>query len=177
MHGQIFEIQKLTVGNHQDNIITNSIWNKIRLFVEAKSGQFTKHKLLSLQWRPMAMLLHTDQGILYTMQCFYFVWFCLMLINEWWFFREGLSTRPAASSDEIQLRIDPMHADLDDEITGLRSQVRRLRNVCTPFIFYLLFYFFFVCMYIGPIIVIYWQFCYIVLSACVLLDGLETGQN
>ncbi|ONI35269.1 hypothetical protein PRUPE_1G526600 [Prunus persica] len=43
--------------------------------------------------------------------------------------REGLSTRPAASSDEIQLRIDPMHADLDDEITGLRSQVRRLRNV------------------------------------------------
>lgn len=41
----------------------------------------------------------------------------------------GLSTRPAASSDEIQVRIDPMHADLDDEITGLRSQVKQLRNV------------------------------------------------
>ncbi|XP_038714872.1 bet1-like protein At4g14600 isoform X1 [Tripterygium wilfordii] len=43
--------------------------------------------------------------------------------------REGLSTRPVASSDEIQLRIDPMHADFDDEITGLRSQVKQLRNV------------------------------------------------
>ncbi|GKV09426.1 hypothetical protein SLE2022_325630 [Rubroshorea leprosula] len=43
--------------------------------------------------------------------------------------REGLSTRPVAGSDEIQLRIDPMHGDLDDEITGLRSQVRQLRNV------------------------------------------------
>ncbi|GLT93749.1 hypothetical protein SLE2022_115240 [Rubroshorea leprosula] len=43
--------------------------------------------------------------------------------------REGLSTRPVASSDEIQLRIDPMHADLDDQITGLHSQVRQLRNV------------------------------------------------
>uniref|UniRef100_A0A5B7C345 t-SNARE coiled-coil homology domain-containing protein n=1 Tax=Davidia involucrata TaxID=16924 RepID=A0A5B7C345_DAVIN len=43
--------------------------------------------------------------------------------------REGLSTRQVASSDEIQLRIDPMHADLDDEITGLHKQVRQLRNV------------------------------------------------
>ncbi|KAF9682488.1 hypothetical protein SADUNF_Sadunf05G0114100 [Salix dunnii] len=43
--------------------------------------------------------------------------------------REGLVTRAAASSDEIQLRIDPIHGDLDDEITGLRSQVRQLRNV------------------------------------------------
>ncbi|XP_059633228.1 bet1-like protein At4g14600 [Cornus florida] len=43
--------------------------------------------------------------------------------------REGLSTRPAAISDEIQLRIDPMHADVDDEISGLRKQVRQLRNV------------------------------------------------
>lgn len=43
--------------------------------------------------------------------------------------REGLSTRPVAGSDEIQLRIDPIHADLDDEITGLRSQVKLLRNV------------------------------------------------
>ncbi|KAJ4701411.1 Bet1-like protein [Melia azedarach] len=43
--------------------------------------------------------------------------------------RDGLSTRPVAGSDEIQLRIDPINADLDDEITGLRSQVRQLRNV------------------------------------------------
>ncbi|KAK7301145.1 hypothetical protein RJT34_12006 [Clitoria ternatea] len=41
--------------------------------------------------------------------------------------REGLSTRSVATSEEIQLRIDPM--DLDDEITGLHSQVRRLKNV------------------------------------------------
>ncbi|XP_019263287.1 PREDICTED: bet1-like protein At4g14600 [Nicotiana attenuata] len=32
-------------------------------------------------------------------------------------------------SDELQLRIDPMHGDLDDEITGLRKQVKQLRNV------------------------------------------------
>ncbi|KAK3023263.1 hypothetical protein RJ639_044429 [Escallonia herrerae] len=43
--------------------------------------------------------------------------------------REGLSTRAAGGSDEIQLRIDPMHGELDDEITGLRKQVRQLRNV------------------------------------------------
>ncbi|KAG5048702.1 hypothetical protein JHK85_009805 [Glycine max] len=36
--------------------------------------------------------------------------------------REGLSTRPVASSDEIQLHIDP-GVDFDDEITGLRGQV------------------------------------------------------
>ncbi|XP_004501672.1 bet1-like protein At4g14600 [Cicer arietinum] len=43
--------------------------------------------------------------------------------------RDGLSTRtPVAASDEIQLRIDPVN-DFDDEITGLRGQVRRLRNV------------------------------------------------
>ncbi|KAG8388553.1 hypothetical protein BUALT_Bualt02G0137400 [Buddleja alternifolia] len=46
--------------------------------------------------------------------------------------REGLSTRPGAysnNSDEIQLRIDPMHADFDEEVTGLRNQVRKLRDV------------------------------------------------
>ncbi|XP_021740307.1 bet1-like protein At4g14600 [Chenopodium quinoa] len=42
---------------------------------------------------------------------------------------DGLSTRQVGNSDEIQLRIDPMHADLDDEIIGLTSQVRRLKNV------------------------------------------------
>ncbi|KAK6796698.1 hypothetical protein RDI58_004399 [Solanum bulbocastanum] len=43
--------------------------------------------------------------------------------------RDGLSTRQVGGSDEIQLRIDPMHGDLDDEITGLRKQVKQLRNV------------------------------------------------
>ncbi|KAK4274147.1 hypothetical protein QN277_017422 [Acacia crassicarpa] len=41
--------------------------------------------------------------------------------------REGLTTRSVAGSNEIQLRIDPM--DFDDEISGLRGQVRKLRNV------------------------------------------------
>ncbi|KAK7372982.1 hypothetical protein VNO80_06375 [Phaseolus coccineus] len=41
--------------------------------------------------------------------------------------RDGLSTRPVSASEEIQLRIDPM--DLNDEITGLHSQARRLRHV------------------------------------------------
>ncbi|KAG6390871.1 hypothetical protein SASPL_148616 [Salvia splendens] len=43
--------------------------------------------------------------------------------------REGLSTRSAAfgsNSDEIQVRIEP---DFEDEVTGLRKQVRRLRDV------------------------------------------------
>ncbi|KAL0341470.1 UNVERIFIED_CONTAM: Bet1-like protein [Sesamum calycinum] len=44
--------------------------------------------------------------------------------------REGLSTRSSAASgggrDEVQVRIDP---DFDDEVTGLRKQVRRLRDV------------------------------------------------
>lgn len=42
---------------------------------------------------------------------------------------DGLSTRTGAGSEEIQLRIDPMHSDLDDEITGLHGQVRQLKNV------------------------------------------------
>ena len=41
--------------------------------------------------------------------------------------RDGLSTRPVGASEEIQLRIDPL--DLDDEITGLHRQVRRLKHV------------------------------------------------
>lgn len=52
--------------------------------------------------------------------------------------REGLTTRAAAGSDEIQLRIDPLNADLDDEITGLRSQIRQLKGVIislSPFSF------------------------------------------
>ncbi|KAL7597466.1 hypothetical protein Lser_V15G31004 [Lactuca serriola] len=45
--------------------------------------------------------------------------------------REGLSTRSVTNSDEIQLRIDPVHADLDDQIGGLYKQVRQLKNVAT----------------------------------------------
>lgn len=61
-----------------------------------------------------------------------FVDFGFGLIINWWN-REGLSTRSAAvsgKSDEIQLRIDPMHVDFDEEVFGLRKQVRQLRNVC-----------------------------------------------
>ncbi|XP_008806380.2 bet1-like protein At4g14600 [Phoenix dactylifera] len=43
--------------------------------------------------------------------------------------REGLTARPVASSDEIQLRIDPIHGELDDEITGLRRQIGQLKGV------------------------------------------------
>ncbi|XP_057972490.1 bet1-like protein At4g14600 [Malania oleifera] len=43
--------------------------------------------------------------------------------------REGLSARAVSGSEEIQLRIDPLHADLDEEITGLRRKVGLLKNV------------------------------------------------
>ncbi|XP_038697411.1 bet1-like protein At4g14600 [Tripterygium wilfordii] len=43
--------------------------------------------------------------------------------------REGLSSRPVAGSDEIQLRIDPVHGELDEEISGLHRQVKQLKNV------------------------------------------------
>ncbi|PIA27264.1 hypothetical protein AQUCO_08100006v1 [Aquilegia coerulea] len=43
--------------------------------------------------------------------------------------REGLSTRAVSNQDEIQLRIDPIHGDLDEEITGLHSKISRLKNV------------------------------------------------
>ncbi|XP_068669305.1 bet1-like protein At4g14600 [Aristolochia californica] len=43
--------------------------------------------------------------------------------------REGISSRPAAASDEIQLRIDPIHSDLDEEITGLHKKIRQLKGV------------------------------------------------
>ncbi|PWA84966.1 target SNARE coiled-coil-like domain-containing protein [Artemisia annua] len=45
--------------------------------------------------------------------------------------REGLSTRPNTNFDEIQVRIDPVHGDLDYEISGLQNQVRRLKNVAS----------------------------------------------
>ncbi|KAK9053748.1 hypothetical protein SSX86_024822 [Deinandra increscens subsp. villosa] len=45
--------------------------------------------------------------------------------------REGLTTRQGTGSEEIQLRIDPMHADLDGEISDLRTQVRQLKSVAS----------------------------------------------
>ncbi|WOK92197.1 bet1-like protein [Canna indica] len=39
--------------------------------------------------------------------------------------REGLVARPAA---EIQLRIDPVHGDLDEEIDGLHRKIRQLKG-------------------------------------------------
>lgn len=54
--------------------------------------------------------------------------------------REGLFARPAASSDEIQLRIDPMHGDLDEEISGLYGKVRQLKGVRFPPIFLPLYF-------------------------------------
>ncbi|XP_066391118.1 bet1-like protein At4g14600 [Miscanthus floridulus] len=40
-----------------------------------------------------------------------------------------LRSRNAANSEEIQLRIDPVHGDLDEEIDGLHSRVRMLKGV------------------------------------------------
>ncbi|KAK9098051.1 hypothetical protein Syun_025096 [Stephania yunnanensis] len=42
---------------------------------------------------------------------------------------EGLSTRVVGNSDEIQLRIDPMHGELDDHITGLHKKITQLKSV------------------------------------------------
>ncbi|XVF15267.1 hypothetical protein REPUB_Repub09cG0136300 [Reevesia pubescens] len=42
---------------------------------------------------------------------------------------QGLCARPVTNSDEIQLRIDPIHADLDDQILGLHKQVTQLKHV------------------------------------------------
>ncbi|KMZ68450.1 Target SNARE coiled-coil domain protein [Zostera marina] len=48
--------------------------------------------------------------------------------------REGLlgarsSAAGNSNSGEIQLRIDPMHADLDEEITGLHHKIKQLKGV------------------------------------------------
>uniref|UniRef100_A0ACD5WUY9 Uncharacterized protein n=1 Tax=Avena sativa TaxID=4498 RepID=A0ACD5WUY9_AVESA len=45
--------------------------------------------------------------------------------------REGLTSRQAASSSsrEISLQIDPINADLDDHILGLRGQLSKLKGV------------------------------------------------
>ncbi|KAL0909625.1 hypothetical protein M5K25_020511 [Dendrobium thyrsiflorum] len=43
--------------------------------------------------------------------------------------REGLTARSSVGSDEIQLRIDPMHEDLDEQIAGIHSKIRLLKGV------------------------------------------------
>ncbi|CAA7404054.1 unnamed protein product [Spirodela intermedia] len=46
--------------------------------------------------------------------------------------REGISARASASSSgggDVQLQIDPMHADLDDHITKLHRQIGQLKGV------------------------------------------------
>ncbi|KAJ4965130.1 hypothetical protein NE237_016979 [Protea cynaroides] len=43
--------------------------------------------------------------------------------------REGLTTRPVSNLNEVQVQIDPMHADLDEEIVGLHRKVKQLKNV------------------------------------------------
>ncbi|KAJ3695844.1 hypothetical protein LUZ60_001221 [Juncus effusus] len=46
--------------------------------------------------------------------------------------REGLTARSGAGSEErheIQLRIDPVHGDLDQEIDGLHTRIRQLKGV------------------------------------------------
>ncbi|KAJ6814725.1 bet1-like protein [Iris pallida] len=40
-----------------------------------------------------------------------------------------LRSRPVGNPDEIQLRIDPMNADLDEEITGLSRKIGLLKGV------------------------------------------------
>lgn len=40
-----------------------------------------------------------------------------------------LRSRQTGNSDEIQLQIDPIHDDLDDQITGLHHKIRRLKGV------------------------------------------------
>ncbi|KAJ9170411.1 hypothetical protein P3X46_018520 [Hevea brasiliensis] len=38
-------------------------------------------------------------------------------------------SRAVANSEEVQVRIDPVHADLDEEILGLHKQVSQLKIV------------------------------------------------
>lgn len=37
--------------------------------------------------------------------------------------------KSAVGSDEIQLRIDPIHADLDQEISGIHRKITQLKGV------------------------------------------------
>lgn len=63
-------------------------------------------------------------------------------------FREGLSTRAVGNSEEIQLRIDPVHGDLDEEIDDLHGKIKQLKTVRnSPFNLFILqlFLFLFYC--------------------------------
>eukprot|EP01018_Ginkgo_biloba_P014007 Gb_00465 [translate_table: standard] len=43
--------------------------------------------------------------------------------------RDGLSSRSAAVTDQLQLRVDPIHGDLDEEITSLHHKINQLKYV------------------------------------------------
>lgn len=43
--------------------------------------------------------------------------------------REGLSSRSNPQSEQLQLRVDPIHGDLDEEIDGLHRKVSQLKNI------------------------------------------------
>lgn len=45
--------------------------------------------------------------------------------------REGLSSRSNPQSEQLQLRVDPIHGDLDEEIDGLHRKVSQLKNETT----------------------------------------------
>eukprot|EP00252_Welwitschia_mirabilis_P008306 TRINITY_DN20086_c0_g1_i1.p1 TRINITY_DN20086_c0_g1~~TRINITY_DN20086_c0_g1_i1.p1 ORF type:complete len:131 (-),score=20.88 TRINITY_DN20086_c0_g1_i1:310-702(-) len=43
--------------------------------------------------------------------------------------RDGLSSRASGAADHVQLRVDPIHGDLDEEIAGLHNKVSQLKHV------------------------------------------------
>jgi hypothetical protein len=43
--------------------------------------------------------------------------------------RQGLSNRWPASNDQLQVRVDVLQGDVDEEIEGLQSKVRKLKGV------------------------------------------------
>lgn len=58
------------------------------------------------------------------------------------------------NSDEIQLRIDPVHSDLDEEISGLHRQVTQLKNV-SSFAFCKLNFFLGFCVFLSLIKILF----------------------
>ncbi|KAJ7561570.1 hypothetical protein O6H91_03G033800 [Diphasiastrum complanatum] len=43
--------------------------------------------------------------------------------------RPGLTSRVPPQNEQLQLRIDPLHGDLDEEIHGLQHKVALLKNI------------------------------------------------
>lgn len=57
----------------------------------------------------------------------FFSYICISDVVQ--IYREGLSARSVSNSDEIQIRIDLINADLDKEVTDLRRMISQLKNV------------------------------------------------